>query len=124
MPASGSVAPLRKHGTLTGTPYFACRDSIPSYYLFAVFDGHNGGTAASFAQKTLVPILEAYLPATELLDCVEGAAAWAGALQEALVKTLLEINRRFAALGSPSGTTATVVLQVRRAGPVVLVGVG
>ncbi|KAL6767937.1 hypothetical protein ACKKBF_B37170 [Auxenochlorella protothecoides x Auxenochlorella symbiontica] len=84
----------------------------PEYHLFAVFDGHNGDAASTFAQSSLVPVLEAYLPVPEMVEGVDGAAAWAGAVQEAMVKTLLEIDRRFAARGATGGTTATLVLQI------------
>lgn len=97
---------------LTHSPHLFPRRSAPEYYLFAVFDGHNGDAAATFAQSSLVPILEAYLPLPEMADGMDGAAAWAGAVQEAMVKTLLEIDQRFAARGSAGGTTATLVLQV------------
>ncbi|KDD74505.1 hypothetical protein H632_c1269p0, partial [Helicosporidium sp. ATCC 50920] len=90
-----------------------CRgDNVADYYLFGIFDGHGGDAAASYAMASLVPLLEAYLPASELLENVDGAAAWAGALQEALVKTVLELNRRFAVKGETSGCTATMVLQI------------
>ncbi|KFM25561.1 putative protein phosphatase 2C 5 [Auxenochlorella protothecoides] len=89
-----------------------CPTTGPEYHLFAVFDGHNGDAASTFAQSSLVPVLEAYLPVPEMVEGVDGAAAWAGAVQEAMVKTLLEIDRRFAARGATGGTTATLVLQI------------
>ncbi|RMZ54704.1 hypothetical protein APUTEX25_003082, partial [Auxenochlorella protothecoides] len=99
---SGQKGEVRRGNPTTG----------PEYHLFAVFDGHNGDAASTFAQSSLVPVLEAYLPVPEMVEGVDGAAAWAGAVQEAMVKTLLEIDRRFAARGATGGTTATLVLQI------------
>lgn len=40
----------------------ACGGAADQYSLFAVFDGHNGASAARQAAKEVVPVLEERLP--------------------------------------------------------------
>lgn len=40
----------------------ACGRAADQYSLFAVFDGHNGASAARLAAKEVVPVLEERLP--------------------------------------------------------------
>lgn len=40
----------------------ACGSAAEQYSLFAVFDGHNGASAARLAAKEVVPVLEERLP--------------------------------------------------------------
>ena len=91
----------------------------PCYCLFAAFDGHNGSEAARFAAHTIVPILEAFLPARQApagaaatFPTHQGPGELQGQLQAALVETLLELQRQFAMAGLMGGCTATLVLQV------------
>lgn len=90
--------------------------SRPTHYsLLAVFDGHNGNMAAQLAGQKTLGLLEDRLPwsappAEE--DESEPAVAWRGAVQRALVETLVELNWLFAGHGMTAGCTATLVVQV------------
>ena len=88
--------------------------SADEYSLFAVFDGHNGASAARLAAKELVGVLEERLPqGAPPAPAAPTYTPWREDIQLALVETLAELNRRFAARGILAGCTATLVLQVR-----------
>ena len=100
-----------------GTPKAAAAAAAaawPSYQLFAAFDGHNGAEAARFAEHSIVPIVEIFLPPWSALSLFPTEPAeLAAQLQQALALAFLELHRQFAMAGCLGGTTATVVLQVR-----------
>lgn len=99
-----------------GTPA-ADKDRRPSYQLFAAFDGHNGAEAARFAEHSIVPILEIFLPPWSSLALFPAEPAeLAAQLQQALALAFLELHRQFAMAGCLGGCAATVVLQVGRLG--------
>ncbi|PSC69174.1 putative phosphatase 2C 5 isoform X1 [Micractinium conductrix] len=95
--------------TAGGSPIKLQQHLAPSYHLFAVFDGHNGASAARCAEAAVVPALEVALPAWHA-----ATAQLASQLQEALVLTCLELQRQVACAGTHGGCTATLVLQVGR----------
>ncbi|KAL4422638.1 hypothetical protein ABPG75_008835 [Micractinium tetrahymenae] len=90
------------------------------YQLWAAFDGHNGPAAARLAASAVVPAVEARLPHAALLPA--GMASLAAALQEGLIRALLDLQHRIACAGMSGGCTATVVLQVDRLVTVASVG--
>ena len=102
-------------GTPRGvTPKAAAAAARPSYQLLAAFDGHNGAEAARFAEHSIVPIVEIFLPPWSALSLFPTEPAeLAAQLQQALALAFLELHRQFAMAGCLGGTTATVVLQVR-----------
>lgn len=94
-----------------------CGVDTAEYSLFAVFDGHNGVAAARLVADSLVPILEERLPQGLPPAATSPSwVAWREDIQLALVETMAELNRLFALKGILAGCTATLVLQVRRAG--------
>lgn len=86
------------------------------YTLLAVFDGHNGPEAACLAEACLVPTVEALLPPLQAQQAQRAAAEpaeLAAAVQEALVRAFLGLQRQLASAGCPGGCAATVALLVR-----------
>lgn len=91
----------------------ACRPQ--QYHLLAVFDGHNGDAAANFAADSLVPVVEEQLVLRAgQRQAGAGPSSLAAQLQEVVIHSFLELQRRFAYTGSVGGCAATVVLQVGR----------
>jgi hypothetical protein len=91
-----------------------CGAVTDEYSLFAVFDGHNGAAAATLVADNLVAYLEERLPAgPPPASTSPGFLPWREDIQLALVETLAELNKLFAAKGILAGCTATLCLQVR-----------
>ena len=91
-----------------------CGAATDEYSLFAVFDGHNGAAAATLVADNLVAYLEERLPAgPPPASSSPGFLPWREDIQLALVETLAELNKLFAAKGILAGCTATLCLQVR-----------
>lgn len=91
----------------------SCGANVEEYSLFAVFDGHNGASAARLAAKELVGVLEERLPqGAPPAPTSPTYQPWREDIQLALIETLAELNKRFALRGILAGCTATLVLQV------------
>lgn len=80
-------------------------------HLLAVADGHSGSAAAAFVSERAAPTLEALLqPLSRPAAAEQDGTTLAPRLQEALVFTLLEVNRQFAAQGYASGCSLLLAL--------------
>lgn len=79
-------------------------DPSTSFSVFAIFDGHNGMSAAVFAKENLLKNVLSIIP--------EGATReqWLQALPQALVAGFVKTDSDFQQKGETSGTTATFVV--------------
>ncbi|WOL10301.1 putative protein phosphatase 2C 33 [Canna indica] len=111
-----SEKPAIKHGQAAfakrGEDYFLVRpdclrvpgDPSSSFSVFAIFDGHNGVSAAVFAKEQLLDHVMSAIP--------QGIAReeWLEALPRALVAGFVKTDIDFQRKGETSGTTATLVV--------------
>ena len=89
-----------------------CGTPTNLYNLMAVFDGHNGSSAARQAGARLALVVEELLPWGAPPDeSAPSYTQWRGAVQRALVEAIARIDLEFAERGTPAGCTATIVLQ-------------
>eukprot|EP00884_Botryococcus_braunii_P001961 jgi/Botrbrau1/11766/Bobra.0195s0091.1 len=99
---AGKLRPAGKHISL-GDPYL--------YNLFCVFDGHNGGRAATHLQENLEKVLHERMP---LGPCPSRSdSLWHSfrmQIQKALVETISILDCDFASQGARDGSTLTVVV--------------
>lgn len=75
-----------------------------SFFVFAIFDGHNGTAAAEFSKDHLL---------THVLSAIPrglGRDEWLHALPRALVAGFVKTDKEFQRKGQTSGTTATFVI--------------
>ncbi|KAG5044255.1 hypothetical protein AAZX31_03G213300 [Glycine max] len=79
-------------------------DASTAFSVFAVFDGHNGISAAIFAKENLLSNVLSAIPQDISRD------AWLQALPRALVVGFVKTDIEFQQKGETSGTTATFVL--------------
>ncbi|XP_078439198.1 putative protein phosphatase 2C 33 isoform X2 [Wolffia australiana] len=80
------------------------RAPAPPFSVFAVFDGHNGVSAAVFAKEQLLGhVLGAIPPGL-------GREEWQRALPQALVAGFVKTDIEFQRRGEASGTTVTLVV--------------
>ncbi|WOL15998.1 putative protein phosphatase 2C 33 [Canna indica] len=95
-----------------GEDYFLVRpdcirvpgDASSSFSVFAVFDGHNGVSAAVFAKEHLLEHVMSAIPQGV------GREEWLEALPRALVAGFVKTDIDFQRRGETSGTTATLVV--------------
>ncbi|XP_074570217.1 putative protein phosphatase 2C 33 [Curcuma longa] len=95
-----------------GEDYFLVRpdcfrvpgDPISLFSVFAIFDGHNGASAAVFAKEHLLDHVMSAIP--------QGISReeWLEALPRALVAGFVKADTDFQRKGETSGTTATLVV--------------
>ncbi|XP_029126899.1 probable protein phosphatase 2C 5 isoform X2 [Cajanus cajan] len=79
-------------------------DASTAFSVFAIFDGHNGISAAIFAKENLLSNVLSAIPQDINRD------AWLQALPRALVVGFVKTDIEFQQKGETSGTTATFVL--------------
>ncbi|KAK7269398.1 hypothetical protein RIF29_22124 [Crotalaria pallida] len=79
-------------------------DSSTAFSVFAIFDGHNGMSAAVFAKENILSNVMSAIPQDISRD------DWLQALPRALVVGFLKTDIEFQQKGETSGTTATFVL--------------
>lgn len=95
-----------------GEDYFLVRpdclrvpgDAASSFSVFAIFDGHNGVSAAVFAKEHLLEHVMSAIPQGI------GREEWLEALPRALVAGFVKTDIDFQRKGETSGTTATLVV--------------
>ncbi|KAI9072959.1 hypothetical protein K1719_045088 [Acacia pycnantha] len=80
------------------------RDSSTLFSVFAIFDGHNGISAAIFAKENILNNVMSAIPQDISRD------EWLQALPRALVVGFVKTDTEFQQKGETSGTTATFVL--------------
>ncbi|XP_004495680.1 probable protein phosphatase 2C 5 isoform X1 [Cicer arietinum] len=79
-------------------------DSSTLFSVFAIFDGHNGISAAIFAKESILNNVMSAIPQGISRD------EWLQALPRALVVSFLKTDMEFQQQGETSGTTATFVI--------------
>ncbi|XP_042387936.1 probable protein phosphatase 2C 33 [Zingiber officinale] len=95
-----------------GEDYFLLRpvcfrapgDPASLFSVFAIFDGHNGASAAVFAKEHLLDHVMSTIPQGI------GREEWLEALPRALVAGFVKADTEFQRKGETSGTTATLVV--------------
>ncbi|GAB2277386.1 hypothetical protein Dimus_012090 [Dionaea muscipula] len=95
-----------------GEDYFLIRpdcqrvpgDPSTSFSVFAIFDGHNGMSAAVFAKENLLRNVLSVIPEDATRE------HWLQALPQALVAGFVKTDSDFQQRGETSGTTATFVV--------------
>ncbi|XP_074555989.1 putative protein phosphatase 2C 33 [Curcuma longa] len=95
-----------------GEDYFLVRpdcfrapcDPASLFSVFAIFDGHNGASAAVFAKEHLLDHVMSTIPQGI------GREEWLEALPRALVAGFVKADTEFQRKGETSGTTATLVV--------------
>ncbi|KAG0464080.1 hypothetical protein HPP92_019715 [Vanilla planifolia] len=75
-----------------------------TFFVFAIFDGHNGNAAAIFARDNLLSHIMGAIPRGL------GKEEWIHALPRALVAGFVKTDKEFQMKGQTSGTTATFVI--------------
>ncbi|XWS22476.1 hypothetical protein CRYUN_Cryun29cG0038400 [Craigia yunnanensis] len=75
-----------------------------TFFVFAIFDGHNGNAAAIFTREHLLSHVLSAVP-RDL-----GREEWLQALPRALVAGFVKTDKEFQSRGETSGTTATFVI--------------
>ncbi|EPS58058.1 hypothetical protein M569_16758, partial [Genlisea aurea] len=79
-------------------------DGVTTYSVFALFDGHNGSSAALYAKENLLSnVLNAIPPDLN-------SEEWLSALPRALVSAFVKTDKDFHGKASTSGTTVTFVI--------------
>ncbi|CAM8911598.1 unnamed protein product [Rhodiola kirilowii] len=108
--------PLIKYGNAAlakkGEDYFLVKldcerapgDQSSSFSVFAIFDGHNGISAAIFAKENLLNNVISAIPPGSTRD------EWLQALPRALVAGFVKTDIEFQQKGETSGTTVTFVV--------------
>ncbi|KAL5197104.1 hypothetical protein ABZP36_000616 [Zizania latifolia] len=114
--AGGSERPTLRYGhagfAKRGEDYFLVKpdclrvpsDSSTAFSVFAVFDGHNGVSAAVYSKEHLLEHVMSALPPDI------GRDDWLQALPRALVAGFVKADIDFQRKGEVSGTTATLVV--------------
>uniref|UniRef100_A0A7N0VLS0 PPM-type phosphatase domain-containing protein n=1 Tax=Kalanchoe fedtschenkoi TaxID=63787 RepID=A0A7N0VLS0_KALFE len=91
-------------------------DGITSYFVFAIFDGHNGSGAAIYSKENLLNNVIGAIPPD--LNREE----WLEALPRALVAGFVKTDKDFQEIAKKSGTTVTFVIIEGRVVTVASVG--
>ncbi|KAJ3679595.1 hypothetical protein LUZ60_017606 [Juncus effusus] len=79
-------------------------DSISTFSVFAIFDGHNGTKAAIYSKENLLDNILSAIPSNLTRD------EWLGALSRAFVSGFVKTDKDFQTKAHTSGTTVTFVI--------------
>ncbi|KAF5198515.1 phosphatase 2C [Thalictrum thalictroides] len=79
-------------------------NSLSTFSVFAIFDGHNGNAAAIFTKENLLNHVMGAIPRGL------GRGEWLQALPRALVSGFVKTDKEFQSRGETSGTTVTFVI--------------